>query len=213
MKRRITAILPMVLVVALAVCLTTVLVFAQTGRPAGDEDTPPAEAVQKDVSALMGDDGNLHCPECGQVIPGDDGLIRVNGDGFYYYRPAQGWQGDSIAFGSTTTNTEVLIQLEPLSDRASLVDLYQRLGMTKMSEEDGLTVMAQTEVLHFMDGSTETGRNEVYIHGQDGKQGAGTVQLHWIEESLSANPGTDEVAAMRDMARSFTLTETRAVCQ
>ncbi len=198
MKYKKASVLSVILAVALIVCMTTVFVSAQTDRPAGDTPTPPAGDVQ---SAVLGG---------GQPVSDEDSLIRVSGDGFCYYRPAQGWQGDSVAFGSTTTNSEVLIQLEPLSDRASLVDMYQRLGMTKVLEEDGLTVMAQTEILHFMDGSTETCRDEVYIHGQDGKQGAGTVQISWIEESLSANPGVDEVAAMRAMAESFTLTGIQA---
>ena len=140
--------------------------------------------------------------------PVNDNFLRVNvpEGGFYYDMPADGWDDYGPYFLVSAHGTDSRIEIYGTGEGGfeGEVELYKRLNYTKIREIDGLTLLAQTEVLEWSDGSVSTVRREVYIFGQKGPDQCWVVELTWVEENLTEETA-NEPGIMRAVARSFTI--------
>ena len=154
-------------------------------------------------------DTNIGAANQGAVIstpaPEENSLVRVYRDGFYYDMPADGWDTYGPYVLESARGTGSRIEMSRINFYDSEVADLERLGYTKIEETGGLTVLAQTEVLEYMDGSVFTIRREVYVYGWVGQmEYSGLVELMWTEENLTEETA-NEPEIMRAIARSFTV--------
>ena len=184
---------------ALALALVLAVTVGFASSPRVTKTTPNTEV-----------DTNIDADTQGAVIstpsPEENSLVRVYGDGFYYDIPADGWNTYDPYILESARGTGSRVELYGIGAYAydGEVETYERIGYTKIEETGGLTVLTQTEVLKYRDGTVLTLRREAYVYGWTGQVYGCAVELSWIEENLTEETA-DEPEIMRSIARSLTI--------